>query len=44
MVKLTCNNKKRHEPYSWNYNGDKKTDEFTSCPKCKGSVKIKGIQ
>jgi len=41
MVELTCNNKKRHKKYSWSYNGKKKSGEFTSCPKCKGSVRVK---
>lgn len=43
MVYLTCNNKKRHKPFTWDYKGKRKEDEFTSCPKCHGSVKIRAV-
>ncbi len=37
-MNLTCNNK-RHEPYTWNYQGKAL---YASCPKCRGSVRVKG--
>lgn len=40
MIMLKCNNKGCG--YEWDYNG--KSDYYASCPRCRGSVKVRNTK